>query len=205
MVSKIVEHGVVLIVRLGTFEDIAAVVKEAVDSGIQAIEITSNTPGYLSGIKESKLAYPNVLIGAGTVVDCDIAQQAIDAGADFLVTPNTSQHIVELAHSNDIPVLMGALTPTEIADALGFGADIIKLFPSSALGSNYLKSLVNGPFNEARFFPVGGVSESNIQEWLEAGAAGVGIGGSIVRPLLTDKERYDFSERCKAILAKVSL
>src|SRR5690606_30176397 len=100
-------------------------------------------------------------------------------GAQFLVTPNMNIDVITTTHRNGVPVVMGALTPTEAAEGINYGADFIKLFPASVMGPAYLKALL-GPYNGIRVIAVGGVDFSNAGDWLRAGAVGVGMGGSLL-------------------------
>ncbi|EAR02025.1 bifunctional 4-hydroxy-2-oxoglutarate aldolase/2-dehydro-3-deoxy-phosphogluconate aldolase [Maribacter sp. HTCC2170] len=175
-VTNIIEkEKIVAIIRLKKQSEVDTVIKGLILGGIKVLEITSNTPGFNKEIKKARDSYPNILIGAGTVVNTSIAKIAIEAGAQFLVTPNTNIDVLTLAHENDVPVLMGAFTPSEICLAIEYGADIIKLFPAGNLGIDYFKA-IQGPLNDAKFFIVGGINLENIQEWFKAGVSGVGIG-----------------------------
>ena len=150
-----------------------------VSGGIAILEITTNTPGFAEEIKRARHRHPGALIGAGTVINVDLAKQAIAHGAQFLVTPNTNREVAEICKTNGVPLVMGAMTPTEVADALAFGADIVKLFPAGELGITYFKSL-KGPFDTVPFFAVGGIDEDNISDWFKAGVDGVGLGSCLV-------------------------
>ncbi len=175
-ITKIIKsEKVVAILRAKNEADIAPVVDTLVDSDIKVLEITSNTPGYLTGITATKEKYPNILIGAGTVINTTIAEAAIKAGAQFLVTPNTNVDVIKFAHTHNIPVLVGALTPTEVCVAHENGADVIKLFPAGNFGVSYFKSVM-GPLNNIEYFAVGGIKTNNTKEWFDAGAKGVGYG-----------------------------
>ncbi len=180
IIDRILAAKLISIIRLKEQAAVGRTVDALVAGGIQVLEITTNTPSFAQEIEKARNRHSNVLIGAGTVVTSDLAKQAIAGGAQFLVTPNTNKEVVEIGKTKDIPVLMGAMSPTEIANALGYGADIIKLFPAGDLGISYFKSL-KGPFDSAPFFAVGGVSESNISDWFEAGIDGVGLGSSLVK------------------------
>lgn len=190
ILDQILKEKLVAIIRLPHSTDIEQVVKALVTGGVKVLEITSNTPGYLDGIKEARNNHPNTIVGAGTVTNKEIAKKAIASGAQFLVTPNTKVEVIQIAHEHNIPVLMGAMTPTEITEAVEAGADIIKLFPAGPLGLNYFKT-IKGPFKTVNFFAVGGINTNNAQEWLNAGALGVGVGGSLAKPI---KSKTDFEE-----------
>ncbi len=185
------QEKIVAIIRLNEQIKAPHVVKNLILGGIKVLEITSNTPGYLDEINNARRLYPNVLVGAGTVTDTRIAENAIKAGAQFLVTPNTNKAIVTEAHKYDIPVLMGALTPTEVCLAVEYGADIVKLFPAGNLGIDYFKA-IRGPFNHVKFFIVGGIDLNNMQDWIEAGALGFGIGGSLMG---SNENKEDIAKR----------
>lgn len=178
--NRILTAKLISIIRLKERAAVAQTVDALVAGGIQVLEITTNTPSFAEAIEKARHRHPDVLIGAGTVVTSDLAKQAIAGGAQFLVTPNTNKEVAEIGKAQAIPVLMGAMSPTEVANALSYGADIIKLFPAGDLGVPYFKSL-KGPFDSVPFFAVGGIGESNIGDWFEAGIDGVGLGSSLVK------------------------
>ena len=184
IVAKIKQEKLIAIVRLKEQGKVSIFVEKLVNANVKVLEITSNTPGYLEEIANARKRYTNdsVLIGAGTVTDVGIAKKAIAAGAQFLVTPNTNLEVITIAHQNEIPVVMGALTPTEICTAVHHNADIIKLFPAGTMGLDYFKS-IKGPLNATDFFVVGGIDLSNVEEWMSAGAAGVGLGSVLTNCL----------------------
>lgn len=173
---------IVAIVRMKEQLEVPAFINSLIKGGIKALEITSNTPGFSEEIANARNRYRqfDVLIGAGTVTDVYIAKEAIEAGAQFLVTPNTNIEVIKVAHAHDIPVLMGAVTPTEVYVAIENGADIIKLFPAGSLGINYFKA-IKAPLDKVDFFVVGGINLYNIKDWMEAGAAGVGLGSVLTQ------------------------
>ncbi|KPZ58150.1 KHG/KDPG aldolase [Pseudoalteromonas sp. P1-13-1a] len=189
------------IIRLKQQSDVATLINCLVNAGINALEITSNTPGFEQEITKARAAYKNTLIGAGTIINTALAQQAIDAGAQFLVTPNTNQAVVELAHRHGLPVLMGALTPTDVANAIDYGADIIKVFPAGSMGVNYFKALT-GPFSDVPLMPVGGINLDNLTDWFEAGACAVAVSSDFSKPI-NNNHQYDTLSQlvCKYISA----
>ncbi len=203
IIDRILSAKLISIIRLKEQAAVARTVDALVAGGIQVLEITTNTPSFAEEIEIARNLHPNVLIGAGTVVTSDLAQRAIAGGAQFLVTPNTNKEVVEIGEREGIPVLMGAMTPTEIANAQAYGADIIKLFPAGDLGISYFKSL-KGPFDSVPFFAVGGLNESNIRDWFDAGINGVGLGSSLVKSSVrTDadfKSISDLAQKFKSLL-----
>ncbi|MEX0313975.1 MAG: bifunctional 4-hydroxy-2-oxoglutarate aldolase/2-dehydro-3-deoxy-phosphogluconate aldolase [Allomuricauda sp.] len=193
ILRRLLEEKIISIIRLRNGEITSHIIDYLVKGGIKVLEITSNTPNFDIEIAKARKKYPNILVGAGTITTRENAQIAIDAGAQFLVTPNTDQGIVEQAKSANIPVVMGAFTPTEISNAIAFGADIIKLFPANQLGSSYYKSL-KGPYADVKFFAVGGIGLNNIEEWFDAGIDGVGVGGTLITSEIKTLEEWEAIE-----------
>ena len=148
-------------------------------SGLQAIEITLNTKDALQIVASNILSVPSgKLLGMGTIRNLDEAKQAVDAGAMFLVTPNTDTAVIEFANSQSVPIIAGALTPTEVYTAWSAGADMIKVFPCSVFGPRYIREL-RGPFDSISLAAVGGITVDNIREYFEAGVAAVGVSTSL--------------------------
>ncbi len=197
--NKIKAEKLVVIIRLKQQKHIPEVVKALVTGGVKVLEITSNTPGYLEEIQRVRDMYPDILVGAGTIKNATLAVEAINAGAQFLVTPNTNVDIIPVAHEKEIPVLMGSVTPTEICNAVEAEADIVKLFPSAAMGIDYFKA-VKGPLDTVSFFAVGGIGVESIQEWKDAGTAGFGLGGNLVRPIESQQDFNNIVELAERVL-----
>ncbi|WP_298474336.1 bifunctional 4-hydroxy-2-oxoglutarate aldolase/2-dehydro-3-deoxy-phosphogluconate aldolase [uncultured Maribacter sp.] len=196
ILNIILEEKIVVVIRLKEQQQVEKVIEALVSGGIRALEVTSNTPGYLEEIKKARAKYPNVLVGAGTITNKAKAQNAVAAGAQFLVTPNTNIETIHIAHENDIPILMGAITPTEICNASEAGADIVKLFPAGDMGLDYFKA-VKGPLNTINLFAVGGVNIKTAADWISAGAGGLGIGGGLTKPINSEKDFDDIVKLAK--------
>lgn len=194
IVQILKKEKIVAIVRMKEQSGVANFLKSLINGGIKVLEITSNTPGFSEEITNARNLYShsNILIGAGTVTNSAIAKNAIKAGAQFLVTPNTDKAVIKIAHSNNIPVLMGAITPTEVCVAIENGADIIKLFPAASLGIDYFKA-IKAPLDKVDFFVVGGINLINIKDWIEAGAVGVGL-GSVLTQTTKEENGYETIE-----------
>ncbi|WP_373517754.1 bifunctional 4-hydroxy-2-oxoglutarate aldolase/2-dehydro-3-deoxy-phosphogluconate aldolase [Pricia sp.] len=207
IIDRILAAKLISIIRLKEQAAVERTVHALIAGGIQVLEITTNTPGFAEEIEKARERHPNVLIGAGTITTGALAKQALASGAQFLVTPNTNKEVAvmgenaEICETNGIPVLMGAMSPTEVADALAYGADIIKLFPAGDLGISYFKSL-KGPFDSVPFFAVGGVNESNMRDWFDAGIEGVGLGSSLVKSSVrTDADFKRISDLAKKFIS----
>jgi 2-dehydro-3-deoxyphosphogluconate aldolase/(4S)-4-hydroxy-2-oxoglutarate aldolase len=183
--QQIISHKLIGIIRLNNSSSVQATLSSLIQGGVKVLEITSNTPEFCLHIELARQQFPAVLVGAGTILRAELATQAIAAGAQFLVTPNVNAQVVEIAHANNIPVLMGAATPTEIGNALAYGADIIKLFPANALSIDYYKAL-KGPFSDTPMFAVGGISINNVAAWLSSGIQGVGVGSELVQEITSE-------------------
>ncbi len=143
--------------------------------GLQAIEVTINTPLAEQIVAESRPHVPpGKLLGLGTIRNLEEAKKAVKAGAMFLVSPNLDRAVIEYARSEDVPIIAGAFTPTEAYAAWSAGANMVKIFPCGALGPAYIRDLL-GPFEQIPLVAVGGVTITNLREYLEAGARAVGV------------------------------
>ena len=187
--QQIIDNTIIAIVRTQQKINLVKLVESYAKGGITSIEITMNTPGALEAVQEIAHKLPEVQIGVGTVRNTGEAGRAIESGAHYLVTPITDPEIIEIAHKNDIPVAMGAFTPTEVYNAHQYGADLIKLFPAANLGPAYMKAVL-APMPPMRMVPTGGINLQNAQEWLDAGASALGVGSSLVDPKLIEKEDF---------------
>jgi len=148
-------------------------------SGLQAIEITMNTEDALRIVSSNiPTVPPGKLLGMGTIRDIEEVKKAVDAGAMFLVTPNTDTAVIEYARAKSVPVISGALTPTEVYTAWSAGAEMVKVFPCGAFGPKYIREL-RGPFDRIPLVAVGGVDHGNIKEYFKAGARAVGASTSL--------------------------
>ncbi len=159
-------------------DSLSGALKAAYSGGLRFLEITLNTPGAFLIIKKAVELFPDFCIGAGTVLSGASAQQATDAGAQFIVAPNLNEQVAEFCIKNNLAYFPGALTPTEIEKAWSFGATMVKVFPASQMGPDYFK-LIKGPFDQIKLMAVGGINPKNIPAYFSAGASAVALGGSI--------------------------
>ncbi|WP_435281741.1 bifunctional 4-hydroxy-2-oxoglutarate aldolase/2-dehydro-3-deoxy-phosphogluconate aldolase [Streptomyces koelreuteriae] len=179
LVEALRKHRLLAIVRGNEPGAALRTVRTLVEEGIEAVEVSLTTTDALAVIKQARAELgPDALIGAGTVRTVADAERAVDAGASYLVTPALVDGLGS-SEVSDVPVLMGALTPSEIEAALARGADGIKLFPGSLGGPDYLRAL-RDPFPEVPFVPVGGVDASAARAYLDLGAVAVGVGSPLV-------------------------
>lgn len=184
------DTGIVTILR-GTSEKEALSTVEALHrAGIKAIEVTFNTPGADNIISKLAREYKGQLvIGAGTVINIASAVRAIECGAEFVLAPNTDKDVIATVKKYGKLMIPGAFTATEVLKCYELGADIVKIFPVSTAGPKYIKDL-RGPYNHIDMIPVGGVDIDNAREFLKAGSIAVGVGGSLIKKELLDKEDY---------------
>jgi 2-dehydro-3-deoxyphosphogluconate aldolase/(4S)-4-hydroxy-2-oxoglutarate aldolase len=173
------DAGVIAIVRLRTNEPADEVLEHLVVGGITAVEVTLPSPGSLAAVRRWR-SRSDVRVGVGTVISAQDAERAIEAGAQFLVTPTTSLPVLSTAGQAGVPVACGALTPTEIQLAWDSGAWSVKVFPIDAMGgARYIRNL-KGPLPDIPLVPTGGVTVATTTEYAEVGCVGVGIGSALV-------------------------
>jgi 2-dehydro-3-deoxyphosphogluconate aldolase/(4S)-4-hydroxy-2-oxoglutarate aldolase len=180
-IKKIAEVGIVPVVRAGSLDEARRAVDAVYAGGICVIEITMTVPDAPAMIREVVRQYGDkVLTGAGTVVNEAQAKMCVDAGAEFLVSPGLSARVLRAAAALGKLAIPGALTPTEVMQALDAGANLIKVFPCGSVGGpKYLKAL-KAPFPEVSFIPTGGVNLANAGEFFAAGAFALGVGADLV-------------------------
>jgi 2-dehydro-3-deoxyphosphogluconate aldolase/(4S)-4-hydroxy-2-oxoglutarate aldolase len=182
VLNVLVECGVVAVVRAESADQARKICDTVVSGGIKAVEVTMTVPGAIGLIGELAQAFKGteLLLGAGTVLDTETARAAILNGAQFVVTPYLVPEVITMCNRYQIPCMPGAMTIKEVAEALEAGGDIIKLFPGSLLGTEFVKAL-KGPLPQARVMPTGGVSLDNAQEWIKAGCDAIGVGGELTK------------------------
>jgi 2-dehydro-3-deoxyphosphogluconate aldolase / (4S)-4-hydroxy-2-oxoglutarate aldolase len=178
--QQIEQVGVVAVIRLRDPGRLRAVVDALADGGVRVLEVTMSVPGAIDLIRELAPSLPQgFLLGAGTVTDADTARAVIDAGATFVVGPVFRRGLIAVCHEHDVPVLPGCFSPTEIFDAHEAGADIVKVFPATMLGPQFIKD-VRAPLPQLKLMPTGGVTLDNAGDWIRAGAVAVGVGSALV-------------------------
>jgi 2-dehydro-3-deoxyphosphogluconate aldolase/(4S)-4-hydroxy-2-oxoglutarate aldolase len=202
--QAILASGVVAVLRAPTAKYFAVVTEALVDVGITSIEVTLTTPDGLRTIEALNMKFPtDVRVGAGTVLTEADASRAVDAGAAFIVSPFVSADIVQAGLRAGVPSYPGALTPTEFMAASQAGASIVKLFPASSVGPEYLRAL-QGPFPNLRIMPTGGVNIENVSDWLRAGASAVGLGGPLTGDALSGGSLAELRDRAQTVVRQVA-
>ena len=174
------EIGIIPVVRAPSADAAIAVVDAMVQAGLTIAEITMTVPNAIDAIDAVAKRFPAVLLGAGTVTDAATARRAVDAGAEFVVSPCLVPEVIEGMVRAEVAVLPGALTPGEVFDAFRLGGDMVKVFPVGVVGgAAYLRAL-RGPFPDIPLVPTGGVTLENMAEMFKAGAAAVGVGTELI-------------------------
>ena len=180
IVRDIEASGIVAVIRLKEPEKLRAVIDALTAGGVRVLEVTMSVPGAIDLIGQLALELPaDFLLGAGTVLDRRTALRAIAAGAQFVVSPVFRRDVLAACHERDVPVMPGCFSPTEILDAWDAGADIVKVFPATALGPGFLRDM-RGPLPHVKLMPTGGVTLDNAGEWIKAGAVAVGVGTALL-------------------------
>lgn len=178
--------GIVGIIRIKDGSKLPRVVEALAEGGVRVLEITMTVPGAIDLIKQTAATLPEgFVLGAGTVLEPETARRVIDAGARFLVSPVFRADLVKISHDRGVPILPGCFTPSEILHAWEMGADIIKVFPATALGPGYLRD-VHAPLPTIKMMPTGGVTIDNAGEWIRAGAVAVGVGSALINSAVVD-------------------
>lgn len=204
IVNKIIDSGVVAVIRLDGKEKLVDIINALSSGGISAMEITMTTPNAIEIIHDiSQQVDDNFIIGAGTVLDSETARAVILAGAQFVVSPITNLDMIRTVHRYDKAVFPGAFTPTEILKAWENGADIVKVFPATALGPQFFKD-IHGPLPQIRLTPTGGVSIENAAEFIRFGASCIGVGTALLnKKMIANSDWTALMENAKRFVAEV--
>lgn len=205
ILSRIIEIGVVPVVRTTSAEAAIKSIEAIHRGGILVAEITMTVPGAIRALEKIADQFGDkIILGAGTVLDPETARACMLAGAQFFVTPNLNLATIEMAKRYSKAIFPGALTPTEVLAAWQAGADAVKVFPCGAMGgAKYIKAL-RGPFPQIEMIPTGGVNLETAGDFLKAGACAVAVGGELIDPKSIQEGKYEvFEERAKQYLAAV--
>ena len=203
--QQIEQFGVVAVIRLKDPAKLRAVVDALADGGVRALEVTMTVPGAVELIRQLAPALPaGFLLGAGTVTDAATARAVIDAGASFVVGPVFRPDVIAACHERDVPAMPGCFSPTEILAAHEAGADIVKLFPATALGPQFIRD-VRAPLPQVKLMPTGGVTLDNAGDWIRAGAVAVGLGSALLDAKAIDAGRFDvIADNARRVVANVA-
>lgn len=184
--------GIMPAVRVSSSADAFFVAETVIGNGIPVVEVTMTVPDALEIVSGLRKRHPEAVIGAGTVFDPVIARRCIDAGAMFITSPGFDERIVQTAREANVAAIPGALTPTEVMAALRAGADMLKIYPCSQVGGpSYIKAL-HAPFPHVPFIASGGVTQQTAMQFIEAGAAALGVGKDLVPHAAVTQRKADW-------------
>ena len=205
VLKRCCEIGLVPVLRAESEDQALALASAVAAGGVTVMEVTMTVPGAINVMRKLAEQRPDILIGAGTVLDPETARACMLAGAEFFVTPSLNVATIEMAKRYSKVIMPGALTPTEVLAAWQAGADAVKIFPCSAVGgAKYIKAL-RAPFPHIEMVPTGGVSLETIGDFLRAGACAAGVGGELIDTANIHAGRYDvFEERARQFLDAVA-
>ncbi len=204
IVDEIVRRKAVAVLRIKEPAKLKKVIESLNEGGISVAEITLTVPNAIKLIEQmTNELDKNIIVGVGSVLNSSIAEDAIKAGARYVVSPIFKKEIIGMAHKYDIPAMPGCFTPTEIQTAYEAGADIIKVFPADVLGIDFFKGIL-APMPHLRLMPTGGVTLTNAGDWLKAGACAVGIGSALLDKEAIEKENYNkLTENARIIMESI--
>jgi 2-dehydro-3-deoxyphosphogluconate aldolase/(4S)-4-hydroxy-2-oxoglutarate aldolase len=204
--ARIREIGILPAIRTPTAEDALFAAGQMVKWGIPIVELTMTVPGAIAVIEELRRAAPELIVGAGSVLDVECARACVDVGAAFITSPGFDAEIVDFTVKHRVAAIPGALTPSEIMRAHKAGADIIKIFPCAQVGGpEYIRALRN-PFPRVVLIASGGVNQQNAGEFIHRGATALGIRGELIPPQAIERRDenwiHELAERFLGIVAK---
>lgn len=199
------EKKAVAVLRIQDEEKLTKVINAIAEGGITIAEITMTVPNALKKIEKiSAEMGDKILVGVGSVLNGSVAEDAIKAGAKFVVSPILKKEIIEVSHKYEIPVMPGCFTPTEIQTAYEYGADIIKVFPADVLGMEYFRSVL-APMPHLKLMPTGGVTLDNVGDWIKSGACAVGIGSALLdKHAIQNGNYFILTENAKKIVNSIN-
>jgi len=205
ILDEIFKRKAVAVLRVKEEDKLNKVIQAIYNGGVSVIEITMTVPNAIHLIeKMSQELDENIIIGVGSVLNKQTAEDAIKAGAKYVVSPILKKEIIEIALKYDVPVMPGCFTPTEIYSAFEMGADIAKVFPADVVGMAFFKAIL-APMPHLKLMPTGGVSLTNAGDWLKAGACAVGIGSALIDDKAIKEENYlKLTENAKTIMNSIN-
>jgi 2-dehydro-3-deoxyphosphogluconate aldolase/(4S)-4-hydroxy-2-oxoglutarate aldolase len=180
VLKALTDIGLVPVLRASSVDMAMAMAEAIAAGGVTVLEVTMTVPGAMRVMRQLAEQRPDILIGAGTVLDPETARMCILEGAQFVVSPSLNVRTIEMCHRYSIAALPGALTPTEVVTAWEAGADVVKIFPVSAMGGAKYLTALKGPLPQIEMIPTGGVSQATVAEFLSAGAFALGVGSDLV-------------------------
>lgn len=202
--SLVEDIGLLPLVVLENPEDAIPLGKALVEGGIPIAEVTFRTDAAAQVIKQMSDNVPGLIVGAGTVHNVEQAKQAVENGAEFIVTPGIEEDVVVWCNENNIPIVPGCISPSDVESALKLGLSTLKFFPAEAYGGIKTLKALYGPYRDVKFVPTGGINDDNLNDYLQQQNVAA-VGGSFVLPnnLVSAKKWDEISKLCKSYVHKV--
>jgi len=202
--NRIEQTGIMPSVRVGSAEAALFAAETVYEAGIHVVVITMTTPRAVEVIAQLAQNYPDLIIGAGTVLDAETAQRCVDAGASFLTSPGLVPKVLEFALKSDVVAMPGALTPSEVIAAWQSGADFVKIFPCSMMGGDQYIRALKIPLPQIRLIASGGVNQLTATNFIYAGASSLGIGSELMpRQALKSRQEQWIHELARRFMSAV--
>lgn len=197
------EFPVIGILRGYSVGQVKKIVQYSGKGGLRNIEITMNSKNASDLILQArKVAQETMNVGAGTVCTLKDLNSALSAGATFIVTPIVNPDVIQACKKENVPVIPGGFTPTEIYNAWQLGADMVKVFPSNRFGPGYIKD-IKGPLNNIKLIPTGGINLGNFQEYIECGAHGFGVGSPLFNKERVEAKDWGWIQKQASLFVKI--
>jgi 2-dehydro-3-deoxyphosphogluconate aldolase/(4S)-4-hydroxy-2-oxoglutarate aldolase len=205
IIDGLLTPGVVAIIRADSSEQLIDAARALIDGGVSAIEITMTTPNALKVIADVRRVFGDkVLAGVGSVLDVQTARAALDAGAEYVVTPVLRPDVIAFCKSVSKPIFSGSYTPTEAQTSHELGADFVKIFPADGLGPKYIQA-IRGPLPHLKIVPTGGVDVNTAGDFIKAGCVAVAAGSSLVsKEILKNKDWAKLTDLASQFIAAVA-
>jgi len=205
ILEEILKRKAVAVIRVKEPDKLKKVIEAIHAGGVSVAEITMTVPNAIQLIEKMTAELDNeIIIGVGSVLNAVVAENAIKAGAKYVVSPILKKEIIDTAHKYNIPAMPGCFTPTEIQYAFELGADIIKVFPADVVGMEFFKAIL-APMPHLKLMPTGGVTLTNAGNWLRAGACAVGIGSALLDKEAIKSENYSkLTDNARLIMKSIN-
>lgn len=195
VMEQIEKTGIIPVVVIDDAKDAAPLARALINGGLPCAEVTFRTAAAAESIKIMRESFPEMLIGAGTILTTEQVDRAIAAGASFIVSPGTNPKVVKYCQDKNIPIIPGVCTPTEVEAALELGLDVLKFFPAEPAGGLKMIKAMAAPYTTVRFMPTGGIDAKNVGDYLSYNRI-IACGGSwMVKGELIKEGRFDEIER----------
>ncbi|QQS35290.1 MAG: bifunctional 4-hydroxy-2-oxoglutarate aldolase/2-dehydro-3-deoxy-phosphogluconate aldolase [Ignavibacteriales bacterium] len=203
--NEILKRKAVAVIRAKEPEKLKKIIESIAAGGVTVAEITMTVPNAIQLIeKMTNEVDKNIILGVGSVLNKQVAEDAIKAGAKYVVSPILKKEIIETAHKFNVPAMPGCFTPTEIQTAYEYGADIVKVFPADVVGMAFFKAIL-APMPHLKLMPTGGVSLTNAGDWIKAGACAVGLGTALLDKKAIEYGDYNkLTENANTIMSSIN-